>query len=241
MELALMTWPEVENYLKTNQTLLIPIGSTEQHGPTGLIGTDFLTANDVAKGVGEKTATLVAPPITYGMAHHHLAFPGSSAIKPSTMILLVKDIVEAFARHKFNRFCFVNGHGGNIPSLQAAFSEILDRDQHLHFELYNWWHMSSVTAYEKEAFGQENGFHATCGEISATMAKYPEAFKNQRNYDHFPTQERHAWPLSPGEFRETFPDGRMGSNPSLSTAAHGVKILSLAIDEISQALNRKKN
>lgn len=77
MELYLMTWPEVETYLKRTQKIIIPVGSTEQHGPTGLIGTDFLSAWDIAKDVGQLTKTVVASPICYGMAMHHLAFSNS--------------------------------------------------------------------------------------------------------------------------------------------------------------------
>ena len=54
MLLHLSTWPEVENYLHTSQGLIIPIGSTEQHGPTGLIGTDAICAEVIAEGVGEE-------------------------------------------------------------------------------------------------------------------------------------------------------------------------------------------
>ena len=77
MQLQLKTWQFVENYLKTKTGIIIPIGSTEQHGPTGLIGTDALTAEMVGRGVGEKVGALVAPSISVGMAQHHLDFAGS--------------------------------------------------------------------------------------------------------------------------------------------------------------------
>ena len=67
------TWPR-------SQSIIIPIGSTEQHGPNGLIGTDALCAEAVAKGVGEKAEALVAPTISVGMAQHHLGFPGSMTL-----------------------------------------------------------------------------------------------------------------------------------------------------------------
>lgn len=96
MELALKTWTFVEDYLKTTQTLIIPVGSTEQHGPTGLVGTDFITAFEISKMVGEKTKRLVAPSLNYGMANHHLAFAGSASLSPSTYILVIKDLVESW-------------------------------------------------------------------------------------------------------------------------------------------------
>ena len=236
MELYLMTWPEVETYLKRTQKIIIPVGSTEQHGPTGLIGTDFLSAWDIAKDVGQLTKTVVASPICYGMAMHHLAFPGSASLKPSTFVLMIKEIIESYALHGFRQFYFINGHGGNIAPLTTAFSECLTDKQALEFNLVNWWLQPSVAEYEEAAFGDANGFHATCGEVSVTMACYPQAFAVPRAPEYFPTTAQHPWPLSPAQFRATFPDGRMGSNPSLATAEHGRKIFALAVQEISTLL-----
>jgi len=239
MELYFMTWPEVDTYLKTKKDLIIPVGSTEQHGPTGLIGTDYTSSWEIAKKVGEKTNTIVAPPLCYGMALHHMAFPGSAALKPSTYLLVVKELVQSFAKTGFDRFFFINGHGGNIPTLQASFSEILDDNPRLRFQLMNWWLLPEVSAYENEVFGDQNGFHATCGEISVTMHCHPEAYKKEHAFDYFPTARKTDWPLSPERFRETFPDGRMESDPRLSSASHGAEIFTRAVDSIARKVSNK--
>ncbi len=124
MQLHLQTWPEVEAYLQTNRGIILPIGSTEQHGPNGLIGTDHLDAEFVAKGVGDRLGCLVAPTLTIGMSQHHLGFAGSITLRPSTLIALVGDVVHSLLRHGLERFLFINGHGGNVASLEAAFSEL---------------------------------------------------------------------------------------------------------------------
>ena len=72
MQLQLCTWQEVEAYLAKSRAIILPIGSTEQHGPNGLIGTDAITAEAIARGVGENATALVAPTIAVGMAQHHL-------------------------------------------------------------------------------------------------------------------------------------------------------------------------
>ena len=124
MQLALATWQEVEEYLRTQSGIILPIGSVEQHGPNGLIGTDHLTAEFVARGVGDRIGCLVAPTLAYGMSQHHLGFTGSATLKPSTLMLVVRDVVQSLAVHGFRRFFFINGHGGNIATVTAAFDEL---------------------------------------------------------------------------------------------------------------------
>lgn len=143
MQLHLSTWPEVENYLQSSSGIIFPIGSTEQHGPTGLIGTDAICAEAIAKGVGEATGAMVGPTINVGMALHHLAFPGSISLRPSTLIQVVMDYVSSLANAGFSRFYFINGHGGNIATLKAAFSETYhhlgSHGQDVRCQVGNWF------------------------------------------------------------------------------------------------------
>ncbi|MDQ6982846.1 MAG: creatininase family protein, partial [Mariprofundus sp.] len=124
MQLALSTWQEVEAYLKHSTGIVIPIGSTEQHGPNGLIGTDAICPEKIAFGMAEAVNILIAPTISYGMSQHHMAFTGTITIKPSTLIRVVADVVESLRQHGFTHFYFINGHGGNIAPVTSAFSEI---------------------------------------------------------------------------------------------------------------------
>ena len=109
IRLALCTWPEIEEYLLNCKGIILPIGSTEQHGPTGAIGTDALTAEAVALEVGRLTGVLVTPTQSFGMAEHHLGFPGTMSLRPETLLNVVNDLVLSLAKHGFERIFVVNG------------------------------------------------------------------------------------------------------------------------------------
>ncbi len=72
IRLALQSWPDVDQYLQSCKGIIVPLGSTEQHGPTGAIGTDALTAEAVALELGRLSGVLVTPVQAFGMAEHHL-------------------------------------------------------------------------------------------------------------------------------------------------------------------------
>src|SRR5947199_3503210 len=154
MLLHLQTWVDVDRYLTTTKGIVMALGATEQHGPNGLIGTDAIDAEIVARGVGEAAGALVAPTIAVGMAQHHLAFTGTMSLRPSTLIAVIRDCVESLAVHGFERFYFINGHGGNIATTTAAFSEVYavesfrpaNNRPSLRCTLRNWYDMPATKA-----------------------------------------------------------------------------------------------
>ncbi|MBF2001570.1 MAG: creatininase family protein [Synechococcales cyanobacterium C42_A2020_086] len=238
MLLHLSTWLEVEAYLEASQGLILPIGSTEQHGPTGLIGTDAICAEAIAQGVGEATHGLVAPTINVGMALHHTAFPGSISLRPSTLILVIRDYLTSLARAGFTKFFFINGHGGNMATLKAAFSETyavladlnLPNADRVQCRLANWFMCSSVYQLAKELYGDQEGSHATPSEVALTQYVYPQAIK-QAPLD--PTVASGQPIYGAADFRRRYPDGRMGSNPALATPEHGQQFYERAVKELS--------
>lgn len=239
MLLHLSTWLEVETYLTRSQGLILPIGSTEQHGPTGLIGTDAICAEVIAKGVGETVQALVAPTINVGMALHHTAFPGSISLRPSTLILVIRDYVVSLAKAGFTKFFFINGHGGNIATLKAAFAESyavladlsLPNADRVQCRLANWFMCGSVYQLAKELYGNQEGSHATPSEVALTQYIYPEAIKQAT----LSPEVASGYPIYGAvDFRQHYPDGRMGSNPGLATPDHGQQFYDRAVQELSR-------
>ncbi|MDX2232553.1 MAG: creatininase family protein [Leptolyngbyaceae cyanobacterium bins.349] len=238
--LHLSTWPEVETYLERSQGIILPIGSTEQHGPTGLIGTDAICAEAIARGVGENTQALVAPTINIGMALHHTAFPGSMSLRPSTLMLVIRDAIGSLAKVGFTRFFFINGHGGNVATLKAAFAETyavladlqLPQADQVRCQVNNWYMCSSVYKLAKELYGHQEGSHATPSEVALTQYVYPNAIK-QAELSPDVSQDHRIYGAA--DFRRRYPDGRMGSNPALATPEQGQQFYELAVKDLSNS------
>ena len=235
MQLALSTWQEIEDYLKRSTAIIIPIGSTEQHGPNGLIGTDSICPTTIAAGIAVQEEILVAPTISYGMSQHHMAFAGSATLKHSTLMAVVTDLVNSFRQHGFTHFYFLNGHGGNIAPVTSAFSEIYahqaDDRKPPRCRLANWWRDPAIAALAGELYGDAEGYHATVSEVALSFYAHPESVKvTEMNPTVAPTAEFY----SADDFRCKFPDGRIGSSPQLATVADGERFYQLAVETLSK-------
>ncbi len=235
MLLAHATWREVETYLTRSPGIILPIGSTEQHGPMGLIGTDAICAEAVARGMGEGADALVGPTIALGANQFNLAFPGTLSLRATTLMALITDYVESLAGQGFRRFYVLNGHGGNVAPVRAAFHDLHRGHRDLHLRLRSWWELPNANALRLELYGAAEGMHATPSEVAITQhvlpghiklgdepapAPLPTAFLR----DHAGDQHRDA-----ATHREAFPDGRVGSDSSLAKPEHGARLLEAAI------------
>ncbi|MBL8926880.1 MAG: mycofactocin biosynthesis peptidyl-dipeptidase MftE [Pseudonocardia sp.] len=109
------TWPEIDE----RPTLLVPVGSVEQHGPHLPLDTDARVAAAVAARAAAGTNLLVAPPVAYGASGEHEGFPGTVSIGHEALRLLLVELGRSAARWA-GRVLFVNGHGGNVPTLVDA-------------------------------------------------------------------------------------------------------------------------
>ncbi len=242
MLLALSSWPEVESYLTDRTGIIVPIGSTEQHGPTGLIGTDFITAAAIAEACGEQVDCLVTPPVTVGMAQHHMAFPGTITLRPATYIDVIVDWVTSLSTHGFKRIYFVNGHGGNIAPTITAFNEFYaslslapeTEASGTLCKLVNWWAMPGTDSLIKETFGDADGIHATASEIAVTQYIHPHHIKPvsqslEAAKSGAPAADIH----NAYDYRRRFVDGRIGSDVRVSNPSDGEKIFRKAVSEIA--------
>ena len=231
MLLAFSTWPEIEGRLTRSRAVVIPIGSNEQHGPTGLLGTDWLCPEIIAHAADKQGDILVAPTFNIGMAQHHLGFPGTISLRPSTFQAAIGDWVASLARHGFTRIYFLNGHGGNVASIEAAFSEIYADYSFagdpcpFALKLKNWWDLTGVLRLTREQFPTGHGSHATPAEIAVTQAAYPDSIKTA----YVSPQTAPTGPIrDAADYRARFADGRIGSDPLQASPEKGQALIDKA-------------
>src|SRR6201991_3724428 len=223
MLLHLSTWAEIESFLGRSKTVAVPIGSTEQHGPTGLLGTDWLCPEIIAHEAQKTADILVAPTFNIGMAQHHLGFPGTIALRPSTFMAAIGDWCRSLGLYGFEKIYFLNGHGGHVATIEAAFSE-----KHRGFacKLKNWWELKGVMPLANRQFPTGHGSHATPSEIAVTQWAYPDAIK-AANYA---PQIAPTGPIREAlDFRARYPDGRMRSDPAQATPERGGELVAAAV------------
>jgi creatinine amidohydrolase len=233
-----MSWPEVGGYLEGSNGVIVPIGSTEQHGPTGLIGTDSICAETLAWRTGELADAVVGPTLTVGMSEHHMRFSGSVTLRPTTLVAVVRDVILSLARHGFRRVFFVNGHGGNTASIDAAFFEayteaprfLADGDD-LRCLNGEWWDTPSAKELSEELFGDKDGDHASASEVSIASAAYPDHLKSA---DLDPEVPPSSHVFGPADFRRRYPEGRMGSHPELASVEAGQRIIEAVAADLAK-------
>lgn len=242
MQLQQSTWPEVETYLARKTSVIVPIGSTEQHGPTGLIGTDYLNADAFAQRLGEQLDVLTTPPVAFGMAQHHLAFAGTISLRTETFISVLVDIIGSLSKHGFRRIVFINGHGGNIAPTLSAMNQFYGElsfgertaEADVLCKLVNWWMPTRTNALIEDIFGEEEGAHATASEISVTHFLFPESIKDmpqglEKAQPGLPTDIHNAH-----DYRARFSDGRIGSDVRNCSRQKGEQVFNLAAEEIGE-------
>ncbi len=225
-------FPEVEQYLETKDTILIPVGAVEQHSPYGLIGTDFIAAETITREVGKRLSLMVAPTLQYGISPHHLDFAGSATLHPDTFINLCCDLIRSFSHHGFKRIFFINGHGGNRHGLQTAFQKVKMENVAGIFAMFSWYECTGVKRFNTRCFEKKEGKHATPSEVSVTMHARPDAFDNKPEKPKEVEYPETYWPMTAREMKKVFPDGRMESAPWLASAETGAAIFSAAVEDL---------
>jgi creatinine amidohydrolase len=135
-----LTWPEINEAIALQKVVILPAGSTEQHGRHLPLDTDVFLCESVCLEVGRRAAdrVLVLPPVSYGLNLHHIDFPGTIHIEPEVFIAFCLNITKSVAYHGFKKILLVNGHGSNAPLVDLVARKTVLATESLCFAA-NYW------------------------------------------------------------------------------------------------------
>ncbi len=184
-----MTWKEIEERLKKNDLIIVPVGSTEAHGPHAPIGEDTFLVTRMAELVAQKTGCTVAQPVWYGShPYHHMGMPGTIIVPEEIFIGYLKSIIAGLWNMGFRKQILLNGHGQEyvIPTAIHQWAKTYKLPAVI--VNVNWYHaIPQHFKTRKDGGPYETEFiHADEVETSWSMVLFPEMIKQEDAVDTTP-------------------------------------------------------
>ncbi|MFP6890917.1 MAG: creatininase family protein [Nitrospinota bacterium] len=227
-----LSWPKHEKTVAAGATVVMPFAAIEQHGPHNPVVVDTCLSTSVCqKAVDGMENVLLTPTMWAGLSPHHMEFSGTLTLSLETYLAVIQDLVRSVARHGYKKVLLVNGHGGNVASLQAA-ALSLKHELGITIWMVTYFRLGNEIA-EKIRHG-EIGSMGHSGEFETSMMLHlrpdlvdMEAAEKQvwKRAHPLMTQDMHRGGLlnAPADFtRDTKPLGVSG-DPSVATAENGEK------------------
>ena len=162
MYLGDVTWQEAGEYLDESSLALVPVGSTEQHGPHLPLSTDHVIAEGLARGAANRGGYLCTPTVNIGVSPHHRQFHGTMSVDAPVFRDYMESLARSLVYQGIDRIVFVNAHGGNVQHLREVGRRLHDEGTCYAVE---WMWDESIPTLVDELF-EHNGPHAGPKETS---------------------------------------------------------------------------
>lgn len=237
-EIADLTWRELEAATGETSTLLLPVGSTEQHGHHLPLGVDTYVPEAIADRVAQRSPCLVAPPIPYGVSPHHTFKPGTVTVGSETFRRYVRDVCTSAGEWGIENVLLLNGH----YLVQDPELEIVVRDLRIEDGM-RAFHVPLVDLFDdvaREVRESELSFHASEFETSLMLALFPDLVHMDRaeattapdalpliDYDAL-GENRVGWALSAEEMAALTPTGNLG-DPTGASVESGEQLVEAVV------------
>lgn len=223
-----MTWPEIEADLKQTQTIILPIGATEEHGPHLPIFTDTIQAIEVAREAAKRKDVFLAPPVHYGICRSTRGFPGTITLGYDALRAFIHDILLSFYDSGFRNVLMLTGHAGgqHISALKAACQQaVSERD--FRVSLVSLFDLIDTSLVETPGDGHS-------GEIETSLMMHiRNDLVRGKPVGNFPKRPRF---LILNDVRYLMGNGIMG-DPSKASLEKGEKFFETAVQGVLEALD----
>ncbi|HEX5417010.1 MAG TPA: creatininase family protein [Chloroflexota bacterium] len=243
-----LTWPEIRAAVKQDPVVVLPVGTTEQHGYHLPLMVDSLCAEAIARAAVEQTApnAILMPTVAYGFNEHHLDYPGTIAIDAHTMIDYIVCIGRSLAHHGFRHILLLNGHGSNVPFLDIAARLITNQTAAI-CAMTSWWSMLTDEDLTWRESRFPGGMAHACEIETSLLLRLREDLvdlsKAVDEVDGVQTSENIYWDLNAGgavNFQEFFSRNTLSGvqgQPTLATAEKGAKTFEAAVSHLARFLD----
>ncbi len=182
MKRKLVVWaeetsPQLSQLIKRKKCVILPLGSTEQHGPHLPVGTDHLNVWAIACEVAERVDGLVLPLLPYGCSNEHFPCSGTLSLASQTLKNILKDIIESLKTNDVKNIVILNGHGGQSDIVNNTISSLTKEEKIKEIKLL---HLSLFSALPVEILAhkiplEEDAYvHAEEFETSLMLATNPK-------------------------------------------------------------------
>jgi len=247
LRLAEMTWQEVEAAVEDTRTMLLPVGSTEQHGHHMPLGVDVYMPEAISERVAARTGCLLAPPIWYGVSPHHTFKPGTFTVESETFQQYVRDVCVSAGEWGVENVLLVNGHYlVQDPELEVVVRELTTEHGLRAF------HVPLVSVFEdvaRDVRTSELSFHASEFETSLMLSLFPDLVDMDRaedvpapedalpltDYDAY-GDNRVGWALSADRMDALTHTGNLG-DATVATAEKGAAMVDEAVDNVADLVD----
>jgi len=249
MLLQKMKWPEVKEEVEKGTVVVIPVGSTEQHGYHLPLDTDVAIVYHIACQAAKRERAIVAPPVNYGYNEKELAFPGTVSVTTETLIHFLFDLCSSLSRTGFKKILLFNGHGFNAPVMMVVSHMVNERTDSLCAATSYWQLIDRELLRQIRESKTPGGMSHACEfETSIQLFLDPEHVNMSKAVKEINFQETRFTFFdlieTPPVMLRTHWDKNSQSgvigDPTLATREKGEKLLNAAIDGLAEFLRLLK-
>lgn len=238
MKFAQMTFPQLRQVPRDRSVLLLPIAACEQHSHHLPTITDTVLVTGVADGVEARLSSevLQLPTLWLGASHHHLRFGATLSVTVDVHVDLLAGIVEPLLEDGYQRLLILNGHGGNIDTMQMALRRLQPRWRERILSAASYWDLASRELAALAQGPRKVMGHACEYETSMMLALRPDLVQKSEIRDDPPRDNPALRGLYLAEDMFQRTDHGAVGYPELATAEKGQAFLAAAVERTAEVV-----